>query len=357
MENTSSLLKKNDSSKVRDSNLELYRIIVMLLIVAHHYVVNSGVINKIYNDPLNGNSLFLFLFGAWGKTGINCFVLITGYFMCKSKITVQKFVKLFFLVEFYKIIFYFIFVLTGYEPFSIMGLLKAVWPIWSIGKGFVSCYLVFYLTIPFLNALIHNIDEKMHIRLIVLCLAVYTLMGTFPKFSVTMNYVSWFIVLYFLASYFRMYPKAIFQKTALWGAASLLTLAISIASVVVCVYMGTKLDRNMAYYFVSDSNKILAVLLALTSFLFFKNLKMKPSAFINTVAASTFGVLMIHANSGAMRRWLWRDLLKNTEFADSPYMILHAVGSVLAIFTVCTVIDIMRIKLIEKPLFGCVFKK
>lgn len=29
----------------RDSNLELYRIIVMLLIVAHHYVVNSGLIN------------------------------------------------------------------------------------------------------------------------------------------------------------------------------------------------------------------------------------------------------------------------------------------------------------------------
>lgn len=30
--------------KVRDSNLELYRIIVMLLIVAHHYVVNSGLL-------------------------------------------------------------------------------------------------------------------------------------------------------------------------------------------------------------------------------------------------------------------------------------------------------------------------
>lgn len=31
--------------KVRDSNLELYRIIVMLLIVAHHYVVNSGLLD------------------------------------------------------------------------------------------------------------------------------------------------------------------------------------------------------------------------------------------------------------------------------------------------------------------------
>ena len=27
----------------RDSNFELFRIVLMLLIVAHHYVVNSGI--------------------------------------------------------------------------------------------------------------------------------------------------------------------------------------------------------------------------------------------------------------------------------------------------------------------------
>ena len=75
-------LKKGVGGKNRNSNLELYRIIVMLLIVAHHFVVNSGVIDVMYEHPLSSNSTFLFLFGAWGKTGINCFMLITGYFMC-----------------------------------------------------------------------------------------------------------------------------------------------------------------------------------------------------------------------------------------------------------------------------------
>lgn len=36
-------------SKERDSNLELYRILVMLLIVAHHYVVNSGLMPLLEN--------------------------------------------------------------------------------------------------------------------------------------------------------------------------------------------------------------------------------------------------------------------------------------------------------------------
>lgn len=42
--------KPDIKSKERNSNLELYRIIVMLLIVAHHYVVNSGPQDiKFYN--------------------------------------------------------------------------------------------------------------------------------------------------------------------------------------------------------------------------------------------------------------------------------------------------------------------
>lgn len=75
----------------RNSNLELYRIIVMMLIVAHHYVVNSGLMDELVKDPLSSKSLFFYIFGMWGKTGINCFVMITGYFMCKSHITIRKF--------------------------------------------------------------------------------------------------------------------------------------------------------------------------------------------------------------------------------------------------------------------------
>lgn len=82
----------------------------MLLIVAHHYVVNSGLTSAdgpIAASPASSHSIFLLLFGAWGKIGINCFVMITGYFMCKSKITAKKFAKLLCEVMLYRILFYF----------------------------------------------------------------------------------------------------------------------------------------------------------------------------------------------------------------------------------------------------------
>ena len=45
------------NKKHRDSNLELFRVLVMLSIIAHHYVVNSGVWNAIQADGPTMNSL------------------------------------------------------------------------------------------------------------------------------------------------------------------------------------------------------------------------------------------------------------------------------------------------------------
>lgn len=85
----------------RLSSLELMRIVLMLLIVAHHSVVNSGVMELWDPSTLHGKAVFLTLWGMWGKVCINAFVMITGYFMCKSRLTWMKFVKLIFSVYFW----------------------------------------------------------------------------------------------------------------------------------------------------------------------------------------------------------------------------------------------------------------
>lgn len=326
----------------------------MLLIVAHHYVVNSDLISIMYESPFAAKSIFLFLFGAWGKTGINCFVLITGYFMCKSQITPRKFFKLLLEIYFYKIIIYLIFTLTGYQSFGLKTFVKAIMPFSEVAQNFTGCYILFYLCIPFLNILVKNLDEKQHILLLGLLFVIYVLFGTIRR--VTMNYVSWFCCLYFIGSYLRLYPKKIFGNTKLWGLLTLAFFVISCVSVVVCLWLGTKFDRSLAYAFVSDSNTFLAVALGVSSFLFFKNLKIKQSKIINTVASSTFGVLLLHANSDAMRSWLWGTLLNNAGMYSSNLIYIHAIGSVLGVFIVTSVIDIIRAKTIEKPVLDLVEK-
>lgn len=339
--------------KERSSNLELYRIIVMLLIVAHHYVVNSGLNKVALEDPMSVNSLYYTIFGAWGKVGINCFVLITGYFMCKSEITLRKFLKLFLWVMTYHILITGVFTAFGYHPEGLFKMWFSVIPMLNITDGFTSCFLVFYLCIPFLNILIRNLNQKQHMWLIVLMLFIYTLHGSVPKMSVNMNYVSWFSVIYFIAAYLRIYPTRRDKDTNFWGLLTLISWTLSVGSIIAFRWASSKIGMsNMSYFWVADSNAILAVTNSVTSFMWFRNLKIKNSKLINTIAASSFAVLLIHANSNTMRQWLWYDTIDCVGHYDASFYWLYAIGCVLAIYAVCTIIDIIRIKTIETPLLN-----
>jgi hypothetical protein len=254
---------------------------------------------------------------------------------------------------FYKISIALIFWLTGFTPFALKDLVKALLPIRDIGTGFTGAFLVFYLLIPFLNILVSNMNEKEHIHLMLLLGITYILFGTIPiVFSVTMNYVSWFCVLFVIASYIRLYPKHLYEQQKIWTWILIGSITLSVLSVVVCTWLGTKLNRNMSYTFVQDSNTLLAVITSISAFLFFKNIKMKSSIIINTIAGSTFGILLIHANSNAMRSWLWDKTVDAVGHYNAPILPLYVAGCVIAVFSASFLIDRIRIQLLEKPFFN-----
>lgn len=133
-----------------------------------------------------------------------------------------------------------------------------------------------------------------------------TFFGT-PK---AFTYIGWFMVLYFIASYIQLYPKKLFNSRKFWLFATMISIMLSWVSILAGAYIYAKLERKVYFYFVADSNKFMALITAVCAFLLFKNLNMKYNPFINTIASSAFGVLLIHANSDAMRQWLWKDTLK-----------------------------------------------
>lgn len=336
------------TEKKRDSNIELFRIIMMLLIVAHHYVVNSGVLELIDKSAFGFKPVFLLVFGAWGKVGINGFVLITGYFMCKSRITAKKFLKLLGEVVFYKLLIYLVFVVFGIEQLGFGSFIRAVIPVLSVSYNFTGCFLIFYLLIPFVNLLILAMDQKKHLCLLIILFGAYTVLGSIPLYtSVTFNYVSWFVVIYLLGAYIRIYTHDSGNR---YGIKFLLSGLAACLSIVGIAYLKDRLGLSAArYFFVNDSNKILAVLPAVYGFLFFKNLRIGYRKFINIIASASFGVLLIHTNSDAMRTWLWQTTLCNTSAFYQPWWFGHAILSVITVYTICTIIDLLRIYLIERP--------
>ena len=354
------LFAANRGGSTRSSNLELYRIVCMLMIVAHHFVVNSGltaVDGPLKTAPLAANSIYLYLFGMWGKTGINCFLMITGYFMCTSKITLRKFLKLYLWIVFYRIVINGIFLATGRLEFS-PSLLSVFFPFGNIhSDDFFAAFMVWWLFIPFLNVLINNIDKRLHQLLMLLLVVVFTVYPFVPEvLNIEVNPICWFSTIYVIASYIRKYPESVYKSDTarFWGLASLALVVISMISVVAILLLRNNLNGEIhQYYMVSDSNMPLALLVSVSTFMWFNNLRIPRSKLINAIGGSTFGVLLIHANSDTMRQWLWKDTIDCVGHYGLPLgsLIAYSCLSVLTIFTICTIIDRLRVKALEEPLF------
>lgn len=333
----------------------------MILIVAHHYVVNSGLFSHIQESSDLINSSTMLIFGAWGKTGINCFVLITGYFMCKSQFTVQKLVKLYLQITLYTIIIYTIFCISGHDTLSPLKVIRTLWPVNSITDNFTACFLIFYLFIPILNILVEHLGKHLHKYLIILLITAFSLLPSIPKLQLNFNYVTWFMALYMIASYIRLYglfPKITHNQWGILAIANLIIGSISVLGLEI-VYKFGYTDTFGPYFFVSDSNKFLSLAISVSSFMYFKDLNIPHSKLINALGAATFGVLLIHANSDAMRQWLWKETIDCIgHFGPSIIWTLgYAIISVLIIFFLCAGIDWFRAKYIEPPLLTYIDQK
>lgn len=344
--------KTERKDNVRNSNIELFRIVLMLLIIAHHYTVNSGLTSLYDFSEITVNMLFLQFFGMFGKTVINCFSLITGFFMVKSEITVRKFLKTYFEVKFYYFLFYILFLATGYEIFSVKGLIKTIFSVvYEAGDLYTGTYVVFFLFIPVLNLLARKMSKKLYKYTLGILFLYFTVFATFMKHE-TFDFIGWMMVMYLTGAYIRLYQDEAkdYCKTGLVG--TMASVMLMFISIVVIDFFGSGFGFTSYDWMMSDSNKFFALTCSVSSFLLFKNLKIKQNKIINIVAASTFGVLLIHTNSDAMRRFLWQDVFRNMEFYSDSLLIIHAFVTVLIVYTFCLIIDMIRIRFLEKPLFS-----
>lgn len=352
------------TQKERESNLELLRIIAMLAIIAHHYVVNSSITELfVYDGNATSQQYFLEVWGMWGKTGINVFILISGYFMCKMELTAKRYAKLFIQAMFYGLTIMLIFAVCGYQPLSLgMVVRKFTTYFVNINNGFTASFLAFYAFVPFYNKLIDALDQKHLLVLVMGLLFVMTICSTL-FLAPTMNEPVWYMTLYLVAAYIRIYPNKYFNNLKLSSSVFLVSTFLAIIMCLSFVYLANHTGRQGFTYFkwhlVHDSNKVLAFIVGLSAFLMAKIFRMKHIKLVNSLAAGCFGVLLIHASSATMRQWLWQDIFNVPQMfhADLPVLIAHAVIIPIIIFLICSYIDHYYKRFLEPIFMALLFRK
>ena len=351
--------------KTRSTNIELLRIVMILIVIAHHYVVNSGIL-KLYDlRLLSGNRIFIQIFGCGGKIAINCFLIISGYFMCQSTATLLKWLKLFLELMFYNVVLNVLFLIIGYNPLGTGALYRGFFTFFqNLGTGrdvYTSLFLILFLLSPFLNKLIATMKGREYAILLGILLFVYTIISTFYIRKIDTGWIAvdnwegigWYVTVYLIGGFIRLHLPQKLDSLLTGVISSLISATLVATSIVLIDIIGAKRNFISAYHFVYGSNKLLAIVTAISIFILFKNINIKNNKVINLFASTTFGVLLIHGNSDTMRNFLWNDLFRNASYYEENkgIAIWHPILCVLTVYVICAGIDLCRQFFLEVPLF------
>ena len=147
------------SKQSRLPNVELLRIVSMLLIITGHLLGENGADLLGKTDQFSTQWYILWAIEAFCVAGTNCFVIISGYFMIDSTFSWKKVLKLCFQVWFYSYTLYAINLIVNPATFSIRNLFKVATPILGRSWWFISTYLGLYILSPFINMLLKSISK------------------------------------------------------------------------------------------------------------------------------------------------------------------------------------------------------
>lgn len=315
--------------KQRRSNLELLRIVAMLMIIAFHIYWHcvSGQLTDPDSMERMGNGLFsvplfykklllLTVFSSFGRAANVIFMTLTGYFMVAKgrEIRLIPIAKKLLLEQGYAAVLLLITSLLVFRrnPDSCTTLTEI--NLFNSMSWYVGYYfLVMLLARLFLNRYLEKLERKQY-RLFLFALLCMTQFKWIIKLlnGVTGNLVILVtgVFLYSLGGYIRRYqPFARVRTWAIFG-----VIAGIYALLFLSTYAGVQ-DRIQDYYREASTdpfiqyipnvgdNSIVAILLGLSLFELFRRIKMPCCRGINYLGGATFMIYLFHDNSFFYSLW------------------------------------------------------
>lgn len=344
--------KSVQSTKIinRNTSIELLRIISMIMIMFHHFAYH-GNFEWNFNEVTLPHLWYDFILMG-GKVGVDIFVLISGYFLIENTEKLfqpKKLLKFWGQVVFYSIMTYLLSVMLRLNAFEIKQLIKVCLPITYPGWWFASTYFMLYLIHPFLNKLLHGLSKTEYQYLILMMVLCWSIIPTATTQLFESNSLLWFVTLYGIAGYVNLYGGNQKLQSKHYFSLYFMVLIITYTVSTTFLFLGTKKEEWSTHaidYF--EIERLPILLMAITLFMGFVTLKMNYHKWINMIASATFGVYLIH-DSSYIRYYLWTNIFKINQYQDSTFLILYSILVVFILYVSCTMIDLIRKKLVEKP--------
>lgn len=350
------------NKKTRLANIELLRIIAMLMVVTLHFLGRGGVNSSA--TLLSGTWVIASVWDSIAIISVDIYILISGYFLIKSQFKMQKLIDIVLQVFTYSFVLYLIFVAIGKNEFSILGFLKACIPLLTNQYWFASAYVGLYILFPYINKALLSLNKKQHRNLCVILILLFTLY--LPSTALQQNGTSivWVICLYIFGAYLRLHyepkGKLSFAMISLYLLPALLLPLSKIAITILSELMSPALLAYNGWFY--KYNSILVVWSAIALFVIFLNIKIKGeklSKVICYIGSLTFGVYLFH-NNPSLRDHLWNNL-DLPSIMNNWWFVFAGIAIIMGIFIVSALVELVRQKIyklaINNKLYSDIYNK
>lgn len=336
-------------NKIRQSNIELLRILAMFGIIINHIVVHSVnyqltsvdsinlMNNGLFNNPILYRRLILLdLIPVLGILGNVLFMIITGYFNTDREINLFKVGRKLLTQLFFSFLcllmlsfaYYSIFIKTDYWAITMYDS-----SLFNTMSWFVGYYFMIVLTGRlFLNKFLNKLKNKEYLEFLLVMVGLISFSysgGLLEGLSYNLRIVATGIFLYSLGGYIKKYEpfkniKSIFLFlliVLLFGLLFISCYNTKIMSIRNYNFYGTEdefIQRVSSY----SNYNVFIILIGTIVFEMFRRFKIKKSKVVNYVASSTFMIYLFHDNP--FFRGLWNGMDWITLLYNEPLMfILH----------------------------------
>lgn len=290
--------------KIRDTNVEIIRIIAILGVIILHY--NNASMGKalLYTQNHFIKNNLLIISECLCICSVNLFVLLNGYFMFKKQTRViSKPIKLIFEVIFFSLVFYGINILLKNDSFSFLSLMYHCLP----ANYFVILYVTLYFISPYINIVLMHLNEKEIKKMLVIILMLFSV---YPSFLELFNEITNtqilglstigmygsqygytivnFVLLYIIGAYLNILNDKYPNKMK-----CLFIYLLSAMCIFFWYKLGLFLGKDTSKSALSYFNPF-CILSAVSVFMLFKQIKMKNNVVLNYFAKASFIVFLVH---------------------------------------------------------------
>lgn len=338
----------------RNYGLDLLRMAAMFMVILLHILGQGGILKQLPPQDIgvyNLKFLLVWFIEIFAYCAVNCYAILTGYNYYGKESRFEKIILFWLQAIFYTVGISLVFWLCGYKvPKDIW--FRCFFPITTGVYWYVTAYFGLFLLIPVLNkglATINNDQLKRYLVVIFIFISILPTIFMKDAYILNRGYsLIWLLFLFILGGAIRKID--IIGRISQMKAINLFFISILFTWIWKIFYgilsKPLSVKANIADMFIKYTSPTI-ILSGLFLFIFFSKMNVsnkKVKNIIKLFSPAAFGVYLIH-----LHPLIWRGIFRGFSVSFLKHNVLVMLGeiflSALLIYIVCTVIDMIRIRI------------